>query len=59
MMMPVIIPDKPVFAPLSLLTADLEKEPARRVREINPLLLLFFFACRCNTNPNDQQNREG
>lgn len=58
MIMPVIIPDKPVFAPLSLLTADLEKEPARKVREINPLFF-FFFACRCNTNPNDQQNREG
>lgn len=28
MMMPVIIPDKPVLAPLSLFTADREKEPA-------------------------------
>lgn len=25
---PIIIPDNPVRAPLSLLTADLEKEPA-------------------------------
>ena len=28
MIMPIMIPDNPVFAPLSLFTADLEKEPA-------------------------------
>lgn len=31
-MIPVIIPDKPVFAPLSLFTADLEKDPTANIQ---------------------------
>lgn len=31
MIMPMTNPDKPVFAPLSLLTADLEKEPIKHI----------------------------
>lgn len=32
-MIPIIIPDKPVLAPLSWLTADLENEPAWHIQK--------------------------
>lgn len=44
-MIPVTIPDKPDFAPLSWFTADLEKEPTKHIEQnsVNLSLQQIFF----------------